>query len=240
MSNSQNQGLAENGWATFFNEAAMFSESFRKEMSDQLHLKLFEILGVEADSSRAGFFLHVGDSGLEISVREKTAFIKVSLISYDSIGYGCTVFWELQQTDSPEKATSMSELDSQRIAFGWCNDLNAELFKKMLRPLKILNSKKHGVKFRVEYDYSLFPDLQIQIYFSVIPENILLNNLEKLFRDAIPGSYVSGFSLSEHKAIGIIDFQGYGFKEGIAALLSSIKLIGDSNLGGNIERIVIR
>ncbi len=70
------------GWALFFNAATQFSDSFQKQLSTQLFLRFYELLGVKEDKVRPRFALFVGLHEMQLVTKEDYTFGLVSVNSF--------------------------------------------------------------------------------------------------------------------------------------------------------------
>ena len=226
------------GWTEFWREAANFSKSFREQMSDQLFLTFYEILGIK-DKSEMRFMLQVGLKDMKTVVQGEYAFALVTVISPTAFAKTITIYWKKRNGEDPLTAMDDHSLSRSTIEFGWCSDFDKSYFLNFIKPKKQLAREKNNLNFAVEYDYTLYPDLSITIYAKQVLNEENLNIIHAVLSQNISDTYISEITSEGDQYHAIFDFQNNPYEKGTAELLVAFQELSKLEISFAIERISI-
>jgi hypothetical protein len=227
------------GWAMFWKDAAKFSNSFQNEMSNQLLEKFNLLLGSKDAKNVFKFLLEVGLREMRMMRQKEYMFALVDVISPTSFSKTITAYWKTGISDDLNNATKNDSLNRTNIEFGWCEDFDKEYFLQFIKPKKILNEKEYDLKFRVEYDYALYPDLSLTFFFRENVQEQDLQKIKKLFDNCLSDAYVSEITNEDGLYLGIIDFQTCSYDIGIKDLQIAFTELSKLPISSMIVRIVV-
>lgn len=227
------------GWALFWNDAAQFSDSFQSEMSNQLLEKFNLLLGSSDKSNVFKFLLHVGLTDMKMVRQDDYVFALVDPISPTSFSRTITAYWKTSPHDDLNNATKNNSLNRTIIEFGWCEDFDTEYFLQFAKPKKNLDEKAYNLNFRVEYDYTLYPDLSLTFHFSQNVQEQDLQKIKELFENRLSNTYVSEITNEHGLYSGIVDFQNCQYSIGIENLQNAFTDLSKLSISSEIVKIVV-
>lgn len=226
------------GWAQFWKEAADFSLSFREQMSEQLFLRFYEILGIK-DKTKMRFMLQIGLEDMQISVKDEYAFGLVTVISPTAFARTITAYWKRENKENALNAINDVSLNRLTIEFGWCSDFDKEYFLEFIKPKKQLPKKKNNLNFIVEYDYALYPDLSLTIHTKNELDDQSLKMIHTVLNQHISNTYISEITSEGDQCCGIFDFHDNPYEKGIAELLTAFQELSRLAISSSIRKISI-
>jgi hypothetical protein len=227
------------GWTLFWNDAAQFSNSFQNEMSNQLLEKFNLFLGSNDKNNVFKFLLQVGLTDMKISRDNDYMFALVDIISPTSRSKTLTTYWKTAIESDLNDATKSNSLNGTNIEFGWCEDFDTEYFLQFLKPKKNLDEKAYNLNFRVEYDYTLYPDLSLTFHFTKNVEEQDLQEIKELLETRLSNAYVSEITNEHGLYLGIIDFQNCPYSSGINDLQEAFSDLSKLSISSEIAKIVV-
>jgi hypothetical protein len=184
--------MVNKDWVVFDNSATKeFSESFKKKLTEEMLIKLCEILENNVSDTEFEFQLKIGSPRYELDAANKTisnpfqlttnnnfVFATADLTSIFAKLHYVTIAWS-----SPDFANPLdihkSDISNKKVEFFWCKDFPKEDIISDLSPTKITTKDKSGYKFDVVYYLKVFPDVSIIFDFDKKPSKESLNEIEK-------------------------------------------------------------
>ena len=226
------------GWAQFWGDGANFSPTFREQMSEQLYLKFYEMLGIK-DESKKKFGLRVGLEDMKTVVENGFAFGLVTIISPTAFSKTITAYWKKSRNEDPRDAIFDNSLTASTIEFGFCSDFEEDFFLQFLKPKQLLSKEKNNLNFTVEYDYTTYPDLSITIYTKNLLGEDNLKAIHSILNRNIANTYISEIISEGDECYGIFDFHDTPYEKGITELLVAFQELSKSEISSKIEKILI-
>jgi hypothetical protein len=214
----------EIGWATFWNDAATFSNSFQQQMQLQLMRKFNTAMGIENAVSERDFLLFIGMEELNIAYKQGGyAHAQVEVIGPDSVTTIAPIYWKVESAGDLLSATKKDTWTEDNIEFGWGEGFDKDYYLSYFTPKHVMPKGTHGLLFDVEYNLELFPDLGLKIFTTTALSEEELNALYHVLKEHLPEAYVAPITLGEGKYNGMIDFQGMSPDAGLVALGNALE-----------------
>lgn len=226
------------GWAQFWGDARNFSEGFREQMSHQLFVTFYHVLGIK-DKSKMRFLLQVGLTDMQTFVKDEYAFGLVTIISPTAQAKTITAYWKRQNKENPLNAISDVSLSPSTIEFGFCSDFDKDFFLAFVKPKKQLSRKKNNLNFTVEYDYALYPDLSMTISTEAALDEETPKMIHEVLNQQLSGAYVSELEGKVNQYHGIFDFHDIPYEKGITQLVLALQELSKLQISSTIKKITI-